>query len=140
MRQEMRDSNAVFSVRVESGNVFDNTVGKPKPPLLDQRPHRSGGDDLGVREQGKQRSLVDLTRRIDRGIAEGAIERELTVPRHGKLGTGMKAISDVRRHDLAGAIEFDGIESEGFRTRDRYERGFGRINHARRPASKPAAP
>jgi hypothetical protein len=41
------------------------------------------------------------------------------MPRHGKLRSWMVAAGYVRHHDLACAIEFRGIETEGFRARER---------------------
>ena len=35
------------------------------------------------------------------------------MPRHGKLRAWMITAGYVRHHDLAGAIEFRGIEAEG---------------------------
>ena len=82
-----------------------------KPALLDQRPHRRRGDDLGVREQRKQRLLIDRARGIDNGAAEATIEPELAVLRHGHLRAGMEIACYMGNDDLACALEFRGIET-----------------------------
>jgi hypothetical protein len=43
------------------------------------------------------------------------------MPRHGKLRAWMEIAGDMGSDDLAGAFEFRGIETEGFRA--------GRRNH-----------
>ena len=115
MRQQMRERHAFLAMRLEAGNMFRNAIRKAKLAFLDQRPDRRRGDDLGVREQRKQRLLIGRARGIDHGVAEAAVERELAMPRHRHLRAGMEIAGDMGSDDLAGAIEFRGIETEGFR-------------------------
>src|SRR3954451_19474371 len=104
----MRDRDAVLSVRPKSGHMLPNAVRKAQLAFLDQRPDRRRGDDLGVRKERKERPLVDRARHVDG--AEAAIERELALPRDGKLRSWMVTAGYVRHHDLTCAIEFRGIE------------------------------
>jgi hypothetical protein len=129
VRQKMRDRHIFLSMRLESGNVLRDPVGKAKFPFLDQRPDRRGGNDLGVREERKESLLIDRSHGVDDRAAEATIERELAVPRYSKLSAWMETAGDMGTNDLACALEFRGIETDGFRTCERNQRGFCHCEH-----------
>lgn len=112
----MRDRDAILSMYPKSADMLGDPIRKAELAFLDQRPARCRRDDFGVRKQREERSLIDRAQR-DRSAAQTAVKRQLAMPRDGQLRARMETFANMASNDLADAIEFPGIETNGFRAR-----------------------
>jgi hypothetical protein len=100
-----------FAVLGELGNVIGDAVVEGERALLDEEPHRRGGDHLGVGiEQPKRvvarRNLLGFEPRR----AEAAVKGELAAARERDLRAGIAALGNMAVDETTEAVERGGIE------------------------------